>query len=87
MDFMQSLVIVVIHYTSKKRSLVVANFVFVYIEHERFQYLSRYVKHDEGFESCRFGKTPFYMSMVLFNEIVQMFDCTMSCTSIKTLFF
>ncbi len=28
---MQSLVIVVIHCTSKKRSLVVANFVFVYI--------------------------------------------------------
>ncbi|OUB07574.1 hypothetical protein BK708_37575 [Bacillus thuringiensis serovar yunnanensis] len=31
MDFMQSLIIVVIHYTLKKRSLVVANFVFVYI--------------------------------------------------------
>ncbi|PDY43947.1 transposase [Bacillus pseudomycoides] len=50
---MQSLVIVVIYYTSKKRSLVVANFVFVYIEHERFQCLSRYVKHDEYFDILR----------------------------------
>ncbi|PGY64213.1 transposase, partial [Bacillus thuringiensis] len=30
MDFMQSLVIDVIHCMSKKRSLIVANFVFVY---------------------------------------------------------
>ncbi len=50
---MRLLVIDVIHYTLKKRSLIVANFVFVYIEHEQFQYLSRYVKHGEYFEILR----------------------------------
>ncbi|EJR27804.1 hypothetical protein [Bacillus mycoides] len=49
---MQSLVIDVIHCMSKKRSLA-ANFVFVYIEHEWFQFLSSYVKHDEDFEILR----------------------------------
>ncbi len=37
----------------RKRSLQQSNFVFVYIEHEQFQYLSRYVKHGEYFETLR----------------------------------
>ncbi|AFU17311.1 Transposase (plasmid) [Bacillus thuringiensis MC28] len=56
---MQWLVIDVNHCTLKKRIMVVANFVFVYIEHERFQCFSKYVKHDECFEILQIWQNVF----------------------------
>ncbi|OUB46343.1 transposase [Bacillus thuringiensis serovar argentinensis] len=70
---MQSLVHVVIHCTSKKRSLVVANSVYVYIGHEWFRCLLKYVKHEEDFEIQRIWQN---VSLHVYDPVLS--DCSNS---------
>lgn len=50
LNFTKPLIIFVIRYTSKRRSLI-GDFVFVYIGHQAFRFLLLYVKHGEVLES------------------------------------
>ncbi len=57
---------------------------FVYIEHEQFRFLLLYVKHGEDFEILRIGQnTSLYVSIILFDEVISMLDCTMTCMFIN----
>lgn len=52
---MRLLVIVVIHDTTKRRSLI-EDMAFVYIRHELFRFLLLCMRHDEYFEILRIWK-------------------------------
>lgn len=83
LDFMQLLVIVVIHYTSKIRSSVVPNCGFM----DNFNPFHDTGSVTDALKSCGFNQTSLYMPVILLNPVIELINSTMICIRIKAILF